>query len=54
MGARHEHAPGSPQDRRDRVPFVDVINTMLDESLPLTIGEFEEWGNPKKKESTTT
>jgi oligopeptidase B len=30
-----------------RVPFVDVINTMLDESLPLTIGEFEEWGNPK-------
>ncbi|HKA36068.1 MAG TPA: S9 family peptidase [Thermoanaerobaculia bacterium] len=33
-----------------RVPFVDVINTMLDESLPLTVGEFEEWGNPKKKE----
>jgi oligopeptidase B len=30
------------------VPFVDVINTMLDESLPLTVGEFEEWGNPKK------
>jgi oligopeptidase B len=33
-----------------RVPFVDVINTMLDESLPLTIGEFEEWGNPKIRE----
>jgi oligopeptidase B len=33
-----------------RVPFVDVVNTMLDESLPLTVGEFEEWGNPKKKE----
>ena len=32
-----------------RVPFVDVINTMLDESLPLTVGEFEEWGNPKEK-----
>jgi oligopeptidase B len=32
------------------VPFVDVINTMLDESLPLTVGEFEEWGNPKKKD----
>jgi oligopeptidase B len=32
------------------VPFVDVINTMLDESLPLTVEEFEEWGNPKKKE----
>src|SRR3989304_3546520 len=29
------------------VPFVDVINTMLDESLPLTVTEFEEWGNPK-------
>jgi oligopeptidase B len=33
-----------------RVPFVDVIFTMLDESLPLTIGEFEEWGNPKERE----
>jgi len=32
------------------VPFVDVINTMLDESLPLTVGEFEEWGNPKVPE----
>ena len=31
------------------MPFVDVINTMLDESLPLTVGEFEEWGNPKEK-----
>ena len=30
-----------------QVPFVDVINTMLDESLPLTVSEFEEWGNPK-------
>ncbi len=29
------------------VPFVDVINTMLDTSLPLTVGEFEEWGNPQ-------
>jgi len=28
------------------VPFVDVVNTMLDESLPLTIVEWEEWGNP--------
>jgi oligopeptidase B len=33
-----------------RVPFVDVVNTMLDESLPLTVGEFEEWGNPKERE----
>ncbi|NRB10213.1 MAG: S9 family peptidase [Rickettsiaceae bacterium] len=32
------------------VPFVDVINTMLDETLPLTPPEFKEWGNPKDKE----
>ncbi|WP_266362713.1 S9 family peptidase [Tellurirhabdus rosea] len=32
------------------VPFVDVVTTMLDESIPLTTGEFEEWGNPKNKE----
>jgi len=31
------------------VPFVDVINTMLDETIPLTVTEFEEWGNPKEK-----
>ncbi len=29
-----------------QVPFVDVINTMLDATLPLTVGEYEEWGNP--------
>jgi len=32
------------------VPFVDVINTMWDETIPLTTGEFDEWGNPKDKE----
>ncbi len=32
------------------VPFVDVVTTMLDESIPLTTGEFDEWGNPKQKE----
>jgi len=32
------------------VPFVDVINTMSDATLPLTVGEFEEWGNPAKKD----
>ncbi|MFA8437101.1 MAG: S9 family peptidase [Marinifilaceae bacterium] len=32
------------------VPFVDVVTTMLDETIPLTTGEFDEWGNPKEKE----
>lgn len=32
------------------VPFVDVITTMLDETIPLTTGEYDEWGNPNKKE----
>lgn len=31
------------------VPFVDVVTTMLDESIPLTTGEYDEWGNPKEK-----
>lgn len=33
------------------VPFVDVLNTMLDDTLPLTITEYEEWGNPTDKEA---
>ena len=32
------------------VPFVDVVNTMLDETLPLTTQEFQQWGNPKRSE----
>lgn len=32
------------------VPFVDVMTTMLDESIPLTTGEYDEWGNPNEKE----
>ncbi len=32
------------------VPFVDVLNTMLDASLPLTVGEYEEWGDPRVSE----
>jgi oligopeptidase B len=33
-----------------QVPFVDVITTMLDDSIPLTTGEYDEWGNPNEKE----
>jgi len=33
-----------------QVPFVDVVTTMLDEDIPLTTGEYEEWGNPNEKE----
>ena len=32
------------------VPFVDVVTTMLDESIPLTTGEYDEWGNPNNEE----
>lgn len=34
-----------------KVPFVDVVNTMLDDSIPLTVIEYEEWGNPHEKTS---
>ncbi|TVR38738.1 MAG: S9 family peptidase, partial [Cryomorphaceae bacterium] len=33
-----------------QVPFVDVVTTMLDESIPLTTGEYDEWGNPNEEE----
>ncbi|MBC7922383.1 MAG: S9 family peptidase, partial [Ferruginibacter sp.] len=33
-----------------KVPFVDVMNTMMDPTLPLTVGEYDEWGNPQEKE----
>ena len=33
-----------------QVPFVDVVTTMLDESIPLTTGEYDEWGNPNEKQ----
>ena len=50
MGAVLNLRPDLARAALLRVPFVDVINTMLDESLPLTVGEFEEWGNPKIRE----
>jgi oligopeptidase B len=34
-----------------RVPFVDIVNTMLDDTIPLTTAEFDEWGDPKRPES---
>ena len=33
-----------------QVPFVDVVTTMLDPSIPLTTGEYDEWGNPNERE----
>ena len=50
MGAVVNLRPGLFRAVVSKVPFVDVINSMLDETLPLTVGEFEEWGNPKKED----
>lgn len=50
MGAVVNMAPELYNGVVATVPFVDVISTMLDESIPLTTGEFDEWGNPKNKE----
>ncbi len=50
MGAVVNMRPGLWNGVIAAVPFVDVVTTMLDESIPLTTGEFDEWGNPKKKE----
>ncbi len=49
MGAVMNDAPELYRGVVAAVPFVDVVTTMLDESIPLTTGEFEEWGNPKDK-----
>ena len=50
MGAVLNMAPHLFQAAVAAVPFVDVVTTMLDESIPLTVGEFEEWGNPQNPE----
>jgi len=51
MGAVTNMAPDLWHGVIAQVPFVDVVNTMLDESIPLTTNEFDEWGNPKEKEA---
>jgi len=49
MGAVANMAPQAYRGIIAYVPFVDVVTTMLDESIPLTSNEFDEWGNPKSK-----
>ncbi|PKG85191.1 oligopeptidase B [Colwellia sp. 75C3] len=49
MGAVINMAPEQYKGIAAAVPFVDVVTTMLDESIPLTTNEFKEWGNPKEK-----
>ncbi|HEU5468833.1 MAG TPA: S9 family peptidase [Steroidobacteraceae bacterium] len=50
MGALANMAPADYRAIVAQVPFVDVVTTMLDESIPLTTNEFDEWGDPRKKE----
>jgi len=50
MGAIANMRPDLWRGIVNAVPFVDVITTMLDETIPLTTFEFDEWGNPKNKE----
>jgi len=50
MGAVSNMAPYLWKGVISQVPFVDVLTTMLDESIPLTTSEFEEWGNPAEDE----
>jgi oligopeptidase B len=51
MGAIANQAPQDYRAIVAAVPFVDVVTTMLDESIPLTTNEFDEWGNPRGKRS---
>ena len=50
MGAVVNMAPELYNGISTRVPFVDVVTTMLDETIPLTAGEWDEWGDPREKE----
>lgn len=50
MGAVMNEAPQLFNGIVAQVPFVDVVTTMLDESIPLTTGEYDEWGNPNEEE----
>lgn len=50
MGAVANMAPSRYRGIVAHVPYVDGVTTMLDESIPLTTNEFDEWGNPKHKE----
>ena len=54
MGAVINMAPELYKGIAAAVPFVDVVTTMLDESIPLTTNEFKEWGNPQKIKLITT
>ncbi len=49
MGAVANMAPYLWKGIIAQVPFVDVVTTMLDDSIPLTVGEYEEWGNPNEE-----
>jgi len=49
MGAVSNYEPELFNGLVAQVPFVDVLTTMLDESIPLTTGEYDEWGNPNEK-----
>jgi len=51
MGVVVNDAPELYRSVTAAVPFVDVITTMLDDTIPLTTGEYDEWGNPNEKEA---
>jgi oligopeptidase B len=51
MGVVANIAPDQYKGIIADVPFVDVVNTMLDENIPLTTNEYDEWGNPNEKEA---